>query len=447
MLPVGQTSLCPGAEIGSARLIWELRGQAGTGGTIPMTLGGDRFRGSIPPQPAGAVVRYRIELALASGDVTSLPNNAADPMYEMFIGPVTPIYCTDFESDPTGAGGWTHRLVSGSAREGADDWQWGQPDATVGSGDPGAAHSGQMVMGNDLGGGNFNGLYQSGKVNELASPSIDVSGYSNVRLQYWRWLNVEDGFFDKAQIVANGEVVWSNLATDAQGSTHHTDHEWRFQDVDLSAQAATGAVQVAFRIGSDAGLEFGGWTIDDFCVVSYGGATAVCGNGVLDSGEQCDDGNTLAGDGCEPTCVPSAAAICGDGVVQAGEQCDDGNGNAGDGCKPDCTADGSLCGDGVIQTGEQCDDGNTVEGDGCSARCTAPGAGGTCGDGVVDANEECDPGAAGADTCTADCHRVAGSLNEAAGGCGCSTTPSRGASLAAIGLLVGLALFGRRRRR
>src|SRR5262249_25783297 len=31
-------------------------------------------------------------------------------------------------------------------------------------------------------------------------------------------------------------------------------------------------------------------------------AVPVCGNGVIDSGEECDDGNTDAGDGCSPTC-------------------------------------------------------------------------------------------------------------------------------------------------
>lgn len=41
--------------------------------------------------------------------------------------------------------------------------------------------------------------------------------------------------------------------------------------------------------------------------------SGVCGNGALDSGETCDDGNTAAGDGCSAACqsegVKSAAAV------------------------------------------------------------------------------------------------------------------------------------------
>src|SRR5205085_12660879 len=59
--------------------------------------------------------------------------------------------------------------------------------------------------------------------------------------------------------------------------------------------------------------------------------TAVCGNGVVEIGEQCDDGNTADCDGCSAGC---RVERCGDGVVQCGEQCDDGpnNGTPGDAC-------------------------------------------------------------------------------------------------------------------
>ena len=63
---------------------------------------------------------------------------------------------------------------------------------------------------------------------------------------------------------------------------------------------------------------------------------AVCGNGVLELGEQCDDHNTVSCDGCSATCRNER---CGNGIVECGEQCDDGpnNGTPGDSCTSTCT--------------------------------------------------------------------------------------------------------------
>ena len=106
-----------------------------------------------------------------------------------------------------------------------------------------------------------------------------------------------------------------------------------------------------------------------------------CGDGTVDAGEQCDDGNTTAGDGCSATCQheppPPPPPACGDGTVDDGEQCDDGNTTDGDGCSATCHDEPPppppptpCCGDGHLDAGEQCDDGNTTSGDGCSATCT-----------------------------------------------------------------------------
>jgi cysteine-rich repeat protein len=41
-------------------------------------------------------------------------------------------------------------------------------------------------------------------------------------------------------------------------------------------------------------------------------AAAVCGNGVLEAGEECDDGNTIGGDGCSASCLqPWAVVVAG----------------------------------------------------------------------------------------------------------------------------------------
>ncbi|GEM_PF-5235995 len=65
--------------------------------------------------------------------------------------------------------------------------------------------------------------------------------------------------------------------------------------------------------------------------------TPVCGDSVLDSGEQCDHGasNGKAGDTCTDKC--QTVAVCGNGVVEAPEQCDHGAQNGKDAqCTKDC---------------------------------------------------------------------------------------------------------------
>ena len=116
----------------------------------------------------------------------------------------------------------------------------------------------------------------------------------------------------------------------------------------------------------------------------------VCGDGSVDPGEQCDDGNQVGGDGCENDCTKTPPPGCGDGVVDAGEDCDDGNQVQGDGCENNCTPTPTpMCGDGKVDPAEQCDDGNQDDTDACLNSCR-PAA---CGDGVVQAGvEQCDDG-------------------------------------------------------
>ncbi|MEI7892826.1 MAG: DUF4215 domain-containing protein [Myxococcales bacterium] len=67
--------------------------------------------------------------------------------------------------------------------------------------------------------------------------------------------------------------------------------------------------------------------------------------------------------------APELGLACGDGVVDNGEQCDDGNRTSGDGCSATCTIE-PRCGNAHLEVGEQCDDGNRQDGDGCNAMCT-----------------------------------------------------------------------------
>lgn len=117
--------------------------------------------------------------------------------------------------------------------------------------------------------------------------------------------------------------------------------------MDLTPWAADGQVQLLFETVTDGGLEMGGWTIDELCVVGYRrtGAPPGCGNGVLEQDEQCDDGNLVPGDGCNDRCE-------GEGAEDGGGD-DDGN---DDGPGDDDGGDGSSIDgdDGLVARGCAC---------------------------------------------------------------------------------------------
>ena len=165
-----------------------------------------------------------------------------------------------------------------------------------------------------------------------------------------------------------------------------------------------------------------------------------CGNGSVDVGETCDDGNPKSGDGCSSACaiepgykclVPGAAcaaAACGDGIVAGTEDCDDGNGKNSDGCSSICrlesgfacplpgkTCVATVCGDGKKEGTEQCDDNNNQAFDKCSPTCEVEPvcAGGkcsaVCGDGLKFPGEDCDDGnTRSGDGCSTSCKLEAG---------------------------------------
>lgn len=121
---------------------------------------------------------------------------------------------------------------------------------------------------------------------------------------------------------------------------------------------------------------------------------SVCGNGVAEPREQCDDGNFDNQDGCNVLCL---FPICGNGLLEANEECDDNNNISGDGCTQDCIYE--RCGNGRIDklpfkddagsdVYEECDDGNHKAGDTCSPCCLFE----MCGNSIIDPDEDCDDG-------------------------------------------------------
>ena len=223
-----------------------------------LTVVGEDFTGEIPGLPDGTVVSYYLTGESAEGDAAALPQDEDRAPYTFYVGGLTEIYCTTFEDDD---GGYTHALLAGDNDDGADDWMWGTPIGLTT--DPTSGSSGRKVWGNDLGGGNFNGEYQSDIQNRLTSIPIPTAGNAAVVVQYRRWLGVEDASFDQARVYANDALVWENHASDG-GEEGTDDQEWKLHTFRVEAPGDT--LTLAWDLTSDRGVEYGGWNIDDVCV-------------------------------------------------------------------------------------------------------------------------------------------------------------------------------------
>jgi len=169
------------------------------------------------------------------------------------------------------------------------------------------------------------------------------------------------------------------------------------------------------------GVETNLWSV-------LGKKASICGNGFLDPGEQCDDGNTLDGDCCSSTCrfeppgAPCAsptpcltatacdgAGVCGGGTPTLAA-CNDGNAcTTADTCAGGVCVGGPAlnCNDGNVCTDDACDpatgclntpntapctDGNAcTTADTCAGGVCVGGSAPNCSDGNVCTDDACDP--------------------------------------------------------
>gem|GEM_PF-4986166 len=164
--------------------------------------------------------------------------------------------------------------------------------------------------------------------------------------------------------------------------------------------------------------------------------TPICGDGVIDENEYCDDGNTADGDGCSSICTIECGDYCTWGTCYAdgscvplpdGSLCDDGdpttvNDEVRDG---QCFGIPKDCGDKVVnsQTGEcECPQGQTD----CSGECVdcetddnnCGACGNVCTNGNICNNGQCEC-PQGQTVCNGECVDTASDENNC-GACGVS---------------------------
>ncbi len=257
-------------------LHWSAGGVTGTVAAQPTGVP-DTWAAAIPGQRAPARVSYFLTAADGAGGQARFPPPPAQLAFD--VGRQIVVYVDDFE----GPDRWSHGAT------GIDDWERGAPAGLGGTAhvawlDAGAAHSGASAWGTDLGlAAGADGAHPDRTSSWLQSPPIATGGEAGLRLSLWRWLNVEAA--DRARITVNGQVVWQSPAT-----AHTQDFRWRELELDVSSvlDGATAAT-LRFELQAGAGIELGGWNLDDVALSAlgdcvpprrYGTATAGSG-GVL----------------------------------------------------------------------------------------------------------------------------------------------------------------------
>ncbi len=144
--------------------------------------------------------------------------------------------------------------------------------------------------------------FDSEATNSLLSPEFDLSNHSNVTLKLWRFMEIEGSNFDLCyfQYRTGAAAPWATFET--YGASPVDDDAWTAYERFLGPLADHQAdFQLRFYCTTDAWFEGSGLCLDD---VELSGVVPaqVCGNGLVEGSEGCDDGNVVSGDGCSSSC-------------------------------------------------------------------------------------------------------------------------------------------------
>ncbi len=148
-----------------------------------------------------------------------------------------------------------------------------------GHSDPGTAYSGSNVLGIDLSGlGSYPGDYEinlGDRAYQAISPAFSCIGYTNVQLNFQRWLGVESPAFDHAyiDISINNGSSWTQIWTN---SSEIAELAWGLETIDISSYADNQPqVKLRWCLGSsDGSWQYCGWNIDDLLIEGDGSLPA-----------------------------------------------------------------------------------------------------------------------------------------------------------------------------
>ena len=258
--------------------------------------------------------------------------------------PVT-VFTQDFEADD---GGFT---ASGAPLV---EWQWGSPVQpplfpAANACDGGSARCWKTDL---------TGNYDPNTVQDLRSPAIPLTGLSApVTLRWAQKYQLDSAQADHAFVEvaeaggANARKVFEHLDPEmlslAVASGIAESAGWGVRSADLGSYAGQ-TVQLRFHLDSNPTVQYPGLAIDDVSITACAASVDSDGDGLTDTQEaalgtnpnDADSDDDGYGDGVEVGAgtnpLSAASTPCGNGTLQPPETCDDGNTVAHDGCSATC---------------------------------------------------------------------------------------------------------------
>ncbi len=221
----------------------------------PMTQVSDNvYDAQLPAATCGSQLLYYFSAQATDGQTYVDPYDAPTSYFSATVAyGVDVIYQNNFDSNP----GWTFQTLWGFGQPTGGGGQYGGPDPTSG-------HTGTNVYGYNLSGDYENNLAEK----HLTSTAIDCTGKFGVRLDFWRWLGVEQPSYDHAYVrVSNNNTTWTTVWQNTGGVE---DTSWHEMDLDISTVADNHAtVYLRWTMGTtDSGWRFCGWNVDDVSLTS-----------------------------------------------------------------------------------------------------------------------------------------------------------------------------------
>ena len=144
-------------------------------------------------------------------------------------------------------------------------WAFGPPSGSGGANgnpDPSSGYTGANVYGVNLTG---DYATATGGPYCLTSETIDCTGYSNIHLNFARWLNTDFPPYASSKVeVSNNGTTWQTV-WEHTGSRDITDDTWQQMDYDISSFAdnqPTIYLRWSYEMGGGA-YPYSGWNIDD----------------------------------------------------------------------------------------------------------------------------------------------------------------------------------------